>query len=82
MFRSKRRDRQFSLQASAMELAISNFLTIHDLLSILEKSTARAVARRIRQQTTTIDAIFGTNPEYITKAGVESVRRLFLEACR
>lgn len=78
-----RRDRQFRLQGTAMEIAVSNFLTIHDLLSILDKSTARAVAKRIRQQATTIDAILGTDPENnITRAGIESVRKLFLEACR
>ena len=81
MFRRKR-DRQFRLQASMEELALSNFLTIHDLLSILDKLTARAVAKRIRLQATTIDAVLGTHPEKITRAGIESVRRLFLEACR
>lgn len=81
MFRL-RRDRQFRLQASTEELAVANFLTIHDLLSILDKSSARAVAKRIRQQATTIDSILETSQENITKAGVEAVRRLLLEACK
>lgn len=77
-----RRDPKFRLQASTEELALSNYLTIYDLLCILDKPTARAVAKRIRHQAITIDSIMETSQENITRDGVETVRRLLLEACR
>ena len=81
MFRSKG-DRQFRIQATPDEIAFASFLTIYDLLSIVDKETAKKVAQRIRRQALKIDAIAGIDSEKMTVAGVESVRRLFVEACR
>ncbi len=76
----RKKDRQFRAQATPEEIAFASFLTIYDLLSIVDKETAKKVAQRIRRQTMAIESIKGT--ESITAAGVESVRRLFVEACR
>lgn len=78
MFRRKR-DRQFSAQASPEELAFATFLTLFDLLSIVDKKTADKVAQRIRKGSIEPGPEMFTGT--MTKEGVAAIRRLFVEAC-
>ena len=75
----RKRDRRYCAQASPEEMVFATFLTLFDLLSIVDKQTAKKVAQRIRKGSIEpgSEMFAGT----MTREGVAEIRRLFVEAC-